>query len=72
MKTVLLAVAVLLVVACVAVATLAAGPPPGQCLDTRSARGHSNLQPGLAGSSVLRLTDGVKCRSKEQYGSRGR
>jgi len=61
MKTVLLAVAVLLVVACVDTATLAAGPQPGQCVDTHSALGHSNLQPGLAGSGVMRLTEGVRC-----------
>ena len=66
MKTLLLAVAVLLVAACVAVATLAPGPPQGVCVDTRSARGHSNLMPNMAGSGAMRLTEGVRCRSLGQ------
>jgi hypothetical protein len=69
MKSVLLAVAVLFVAACVATATLAPGPPQGVCVDTRSARGHSDLLPNMAGSGEMRLTEGVRCRSMEQRGS---
>ena len=57
------AVAVLLVAAGVAVATLAPGPPQGVCVDTRSARGHSNLLPNMAGSSEVRQTEALRCRS---------
>ena len=69
MKTLLLAVAVLLVAACVAVATLAPGPARGVCVDRRVDQEQREQWANLAGSGEMLQTEKVRCRSMGQRGS---
>jgi len=69
MKTMLLTVAVLLVAACVAVATLAPGPARGSCVDVRVDQEQRKQWVNLAGSGEMLQTERVWCRSMGQRGS---
>jgi hypothetical protein len=69
MKTLLLMVAVLLVAACVAVATLAPGPTRGACVDVRVDQVQREQWANLAGGGEMLQTEEVRCRSMGQRGS---
>jgi hypothetical protein len=68
MKMLLVAVAVLLVAACVTVATLTSRPAGGVCVDTRLDREQRELLLNLSGSGEMKQTVGVQCRSLGQSG----
>jgi hypothetical protein len=57
------AVALLLVAACVATATLAPGPTRGVCVDTRLDQEQRGMLVNLGGSGEMLQTVGVRCRS---------
>jgi uncharacterized protein YceK len=69
MKTLLLVVAVLLVAACVAVATLAPGPARGACANIRVDQEQREQWLNRAGSGEMLQTEKVRCRSMGQRGS---
>ena len=61
-------VALLLVSACVAVATFGPRPAGGVCTDTRLDREQRELLLNLGVSGEMQQTMGVRCRSIEQSG----
>ena len=67
MKTLLLAVAVVLVAACVAVATLAPGPARGACVGVRVDQEQREQWVNQAGSGEMLQTEKVRCRSMGQF-----
>jgi redox-regulated HSP33 family molecular chaperone len=69
MKTLLLAVAVVLVAACVATAILAPSLTGGVCVDTQLDQEQRELMVNLSGSGEMKQTVGVQCRSLGQSGS---
>jgi uncharacterized protein YceK len=69
MKMLVVVVAVLLVAACVAVATLAPGPARGACADQRVDQEQREQWVNLAGGGEMLQTEKVRCRSMGQRGS---
>jgi hypothetical protein len=67
MKTLL--VAMVLIAACVAVATLAPGPARGVCVDQRVDQEQREQWANLAGSGEMLQTERVRCRGMGQRGS---
>ncbi len=68
-RVLMTAVALLLVAACVAVATLGPRPTQGVCVDIRVEQEQRELLVNLGGSGEMLQTEGVRCRSMGQRGS---
>jgi hypothetical protein len=68
-RVLMAALALLLVVACVAVATLAPSPTGGVCANIRVDQAQKEQRANLAGRGEMLQTEKIRCRSTGQRGS---